>query len=180
MDMEDIFCKLEKFLKEPMNVDIKNILTNSGFDCKSALLGLNAESINEIEQYANKNRSVLVNTSYQNMKKFSFKPGHKYTIIDLPNQVKRMEESQDEKNMQSDMSDFSLVLKTYIDTAESNLGKNPKGFRYNDVNRYFSTYIYLFCGRSCYETLSANLPMPQANTIRKCLKMTTYFFLFSL
>lgn len=65
MDEENIFHKWEQFSKEPINVDIKN-----GFDCKSALSCLNKESIEEIEHYANKNRSILENTLYQNMKKF--------------------------------------------------------------------------------------------------------------
>lgn len=182
METQNIFCKLEKVLKEPINVDIINILMKSDFDSKSSLLGLNSESIKEVEQYANKNRTVIENTSYQNMKKFSFKPGHKCTIIDLPNQVKRLEKSEADENMPSKMSDFSLILKTYIDTAESNHGREPKGFRYNDINRYFSTYIYLFCGKSCYETLSANLPIPHANTIRKFkMKMWNFFcFLYRL
>lgn len=101
------------------------------------------------------------------MKTFAFKPGHKSAIIHLANQTKLLEKVEADVNMQYKMSDFSLILKTFIETAESNYGRDPKGFRYNDINRYFSTFVYLFCGRACYETLSANLPIPQADTIRK-------------
>lgn len=167
MEKENIFCKLESFLREPINIDIINILMRSGYDCKLALLGLNKESVEEIETYANKNRSVLENTSYQNMKEFSFKPGHKCIIIDLPNQIRLLEKAESDEKMQYRMSDFSLILKTFIETAELNHGRDPKGYRYNDINRFFSTFIYLFCGRACYDTLCANLPIPQTNTIRK-------------
>lgn len=64
-------------------------------------------------------------------------------------------------------NDFSLIMKTFIESAQSNYGRHPNGLRYNDINRYFSTFVYLFCGKSCYETLSANLPIPQVNSIRK-------------
>lgn len=62
-------------------------------------------------------------------------------------------------------TDFTHILKLILESAENNLGREPKGRRYNQCLKEFSTYIYLMCGRSCYETLSANLPLPQANTI---------------
>lgn len=170
MNNQNIFRKLEEVLKEPINIDIINILTRSGFDSKVALSCLNLDSIIEIEQYANEDRSVLEGTSYQNMKTFMFKPGHKIVILNLAEQIKILQKSEDDGNSHGKMSDFSIVLKTFIDTAESNLEKDPRGFRYNEINRYFSTFVYLFCGKACYETLSANLPIPQACTIRKFFK----------
>lgn len=165
---ENIYHKLQKLLKEPIHIDIINILVRSGFDSKSALLGINTNIvIQEIEQYANEDRSVLEGTSYQNMKTFMFKPGHKHTILYLAEQVKLLDKADADENKEHNMSDFSIVLRTFIETVETNYERDPRGFRYNDINRYFSTFIYLFCGRACYETLSANLPMPQASSIRK-------------
>ena len=60
----EVFCEFEKFLNEEISVDIKAILSRSGFDSKTAISCINNEFISEIEQYAKKNRSVLENTSY--------------------------------------------------------------------------------------------------------------------
>lgn len=166
MDTENIFSELEK-VSEAIPSDVKVILMRSGFDTKTALLCLNEESIIEIEQFVDENRDVLKGTTYENItNEFKFKPGHKIFILRLPDKLKDLEKIGCVNN-EPKVFDFSFVLKTFIETAEKNDGKKSKGFRYNDVNRYFSTYIYLLCGRACYETLSANLPIPQASTIRK-------------
>lgn len=169
MEKQNIFySKFEKLLGENIDADIVNILIRSGFDSESSFLGTNPESIiEEVEEYANEYRSTLEGTSYQNMEKFKFKPGHKTTIFHLTNQVKLMKKLEADENPQSRMSDFSLILRTFVETAESNHGRHSNALRYNEINRYFSTFIYLFCGGACYETLSANLPIPQAATIRK-------------
>lgn len=169
MDNENIFQELEKVLKETIDVDIKKILLECGFDCKLAVSSLDKEGIKEIEQYANEDRSVLKDTSYENMKTFVFKPGHKLSILQLANEAKNILKAKVDGRMEQ-YNDFSLILKTFIETAQSNYGRHPKGFRYNDINRYFSIFVYLFCGKSCYETLSANLPIPGVDSIRKFYK----------
>lgn len=134
MEKPNIFQELEFFLKEPINIDIKNILMKSGFDTKSALLGLNSQSIEEIEDYANKNRSVLESTSYENMETFKFKPGHKCVIKHLANTIKLLEKYESDGNMQQTPPEYSLIMKTFIETVASNHGKAPNGFRYADIN----------------------------------------------
>lgn len=163
---ENIFNKLQFFLKDTISVDVINILLRSGFDSKLSLSSLNTDTINEIEQYAKENRSVLEGTSYQNVETFKFKPGHRAILLQLANQVQNFEEAEEDVKKQLKMSEFSLVLKTFIETAELNHGRHPNGFRYNEINRYFSTFVYLLCGRACYDTLCANLPIPQANTVQ--------------
>lgn len=138
-------------------------------------MGLNSESIEAIEQFANEDRTVLKGTSYENMKEFKFKSGHKITLLHLASKANDLLEAAAVGNQQYKMCDFSLILKTFIETAEANSGKNLNAFRYDEINRYFSTFVYLFCGRACYETLSANLPIPQAITIRKCFQAQIIF-----
>lgn len=160
-------------MNEKVPTDVKTILNRSGFDCISALEQIDEAIILEIEQYANENDSVLEETSYQNMKKFKFKPGHKVAILCLADQTKKFKQAESNQNKQCKVTDVPFILKTFIDTMETNNGKDPKGYRYNDANRYFSIFVYLLCGKACYETLSANLPIPRADTIRK-------FSIFSL
>lgn len=167
MEEINVFIALEKLLNEKIPMDIKTILTRSAYDSKTALSCVNDQLICSLEQYANQDRSILKDTSYENMTKFVFKPGHRTTILHLADKVKSLENETDENKQQRHQTEFSFILKTLIETAESNSGRDPRGYRYNDVNRNFSTLVYLLCGRACYEFLSSNLPMPQADTIRK-------------
>lgn len=163
---------MEVYFKESIPHDIELILLRNGFDSKLALQSLNEDLIAEIEQQANKDRSILANTSYENVATFKFKPGHMIFLLNLSKQVILWSET-DEKIFY-DASSFSYMLQKFIQTAEANAGKHPKGHRYDKSIQSFATYIYLMCGKNCYETLSANLPIPQANTIRKFV----WIFLF--
>lgn len=82
----NIFCDLEIYLKENIPKDIELILQRSGFDSKLALQSIDEEVIAEIEQYANEDRSILANTSYENTAIFKFKPGHKLFLLNLSKQ----------------------------------------------------------------------------------------------
>lgn len=157
-----------------------NILERSGFDTKCSISSIDVNTIATIEQYAVEDRTVLENTSYEHVKNFKFKPGHRIFILDLPNQIKRLNEMESDDKEQYNSSNFSYMLKTLIDTAQRNSMRNPKGFRYNEAVRYFATYIYLLCGKACYETLSANLPIPQASTICRCFNFCLSYYFFRL
>lgn len=56
-------------------------------------------------------------------------------------------------------------MRELIQTAlqKENSGKNIT--RYSDIIRYFATYIFILCGRSCYEVLNKNLPLPSIPTV---------------
>lgn len=140
------------------------ILTATGFDTKCALDLLTEKSIAEIEGYVNANRATIANTTYEKKLNFKFLPGHRSILLSFPKKIQSFNEKSNEISY-CDSSDFSFILKSLIETVESNAGKHPKAVRYNEVVKYFSLYIYLHCGRACYETLSANLPIPKANTI---------------
>lgn len=131
------------------------------------MLGINNDIIADIESFANENRNVLENTSYNGINTFKFRPGHKLFLLELPKHIEAMRKAKTNKDLSSGINDFSYILKTFMETAEANMGKSVNAFRYNDTNRYFSIYIYLMCGKSCYETLSANLPIPKSSTICK-------------
>lgn len=157
--------KLKTQLGEEIPNDIIKILDECSFDTELSLVSINSETISDIEEHVNKNLEILSETSYENVDYFQFKPGHKTFLLNLS---KIIQQKKSEEPIESHKSlNFSHILKTFIETAESNFGRLPNGRRYNETNRYFSTFIYLMCGRACYETLSSNLPIPQAKTIRK-------------
>lgn len=158
------FTDLERILKEKIPVDIVQILSECGFDTRVSISCITPDTIKEIEEYVNVNPSILSNTSYNCVSNFKLKPGHISYILNLPN---RMKQFNCDGKEECKMSDFSHMLRAFVKAAENNFGKHPNGFRYNDSCRYFSTFIYLMSGRACYETLSANLPIPEANTICK-------------
>lgn len=60
-----------------------------------------------------------------------------------------------------------FLLKEFIASSMNNFKKMPNSRRYSQVIQDFSTYIYILCGRYCYEVISKNLPLPQASTVRK-------------
>lgn len=155
---------MEIYLKENIPNDIELILERNGFDSKLALESLDENLIAEIEQQANDDRSILANTSYENVVTFKFKPGHRIYLLNLRKQMNLWSEAE---NVSHDTSAFSYMLQKFVQTAEAHVGKHPKGCRYDKSIQLFSTYIYLMCGKNCYETLSANLPIPSANAIRR-------------
>lgn len=160
---------MEKIIGEEVPSDIAKILIESGFDTNLSLQNIVPETINDIEEYMNENPIILKETSYQDVKTFKFKPGHKRFILNLPKKISGLLEITEKEDFIC--SDFSFVLQNLIETAKQNFSRHPKGFRYSEVIRQFSTFIYLQCGKACYEALSANLPIPQANTICKLFNL---------
>lgn len=163
---------MENIIGEEIPESIIFILTAAGYDSRIALKRITAEKITEIEDYFNANAtnlySGLVGTSYENVQPFKILPGHRVLIESLPQYLDEIILT--EKPVSNQLSnDFTYILKLLIESAENNSSREAKGRRYNECLKYFCTYVYLMCGRACYETLSANLPLPQASTIR------TYF-----
>lgn len=156
-------------LEESFPSEIAQILTGSGYDTLLSLQSIDLAAINDIEEYVNIDRSMIRGTSYENFEYFRFKPGHRSFIIQVVHKIQNINLS----NEKSHSSVFSYVLKKLIETAEANFNKDPKQCRYSEEVRYFATYIYLLCGKNCYEVLAANLPLPKANTI------CTYFHCFT-
>lgn len=60
-----------------------------------------------------------------------------------------------------------VILKEMIKTALRNAEYVKNHAQYSDIIRYFATYIYIIGGRSCYEVLYENLPLPSVSTVCK-------------
>lgn len=84
----------------------------------------------------------------------------------LPNGSTNMITNTDSNNDEV-IEQYSVILTELIKTANKNKNRSKNGYQYEDIVKYFSTYIFLLCGRTCYETLNKNLPMPSTKTICK-------------
>lgn len=152
------------------------------------------KNIEEMEVHIQKYREKLLCDEndclkiYKQQEQFKFLPGHRSILLDLSQSIKKM---QAEKNLHgNDMRsvyesnnemkiEYSFILNKLINTAKRNNNKSKNAYQYDDTIKYFSTYIFLLCGRTCYETLNKNLPIPSTKTIRKykCSGTSKIFYL---
>lgn len=72
------FQELRNILKENVPIDIETILNRCGFDTELSFLSITSDTLIEIEEYINEDRSFLQGTSY-----------HKIFLLNLPDQIKR-------------------------------------------------------------------------------------------
>lgn len=113
-----------------------------------------------------RNLSCCHSEFYKNMSVFKFLPGNSTIILCLPkliidyHQIRRMTAP-----MRKGI--YPFILDEMIQTAELNRLKDKNHASYGDSIRFFATYVFLLCGRSCYEMLHANLPIPSTKPIRK-------------
>lgn len=165
--LKKIISLLEKQNDDKIPESVIYILYKSGFDSKIALENITDDSIKIIEEYFDDNFEELIGSlkDYRRSRPFKLLPGHRVLIQSVPELINKANLT--EKNPTPNSSNFSFVLKWLIQTVEENADKELKGRRFIENVQLFATYLYLMCGRACYETLSANLPIPQANTIRK-------------
>lgn len=172
MAENSIFFLIEKVIGEQIPKPLVYILNESGFNTKIALKNIIPEkTITQVENFFNKNydklKKGLLGSIYENVLPFNIVPGHRIFIESLPQYMDLVKIENQPQLLKEIPNDFSLILRLLIETAEKNSKRDPKSRRFNENIQHFATYVYLMCGRSCYETLSANLPIPQANTICK-------------
>lgn len=146
---------------------VKDFMVVSGFETVASLKNITSDTIIETEQYINNNaRRTIENLTckhskiYQEQNEFKFLPGHRNLLLNFPTFSCNVE-----KHVK-----FSLPLQKMIETAEKNFNKLKFHNKYDDVIRFFATYVFLQCGRSCYEFLSRNLPFPSIKTICKFIR----------
>lgn len=156
---------LREILESDVPDFLLNILLETGFDTQASLELLTNESIKEIEEYVNQNRNLTINTIYEQKEQFKLLPGHRALMLSFPRRIQLFKELNNKPT--HDSSTYSFILQSLMEAANLNANKHSKAYRYNDIIKYFSIYIYLHCGRACFETLCANLPIPKALTIRK-------------
>lgn len=177
---QDIFDKLQYVLGEKFPGCLVEFLKASGFDSLFTCQHIDTNAISEIEKFVEANRdtfdNILSKSLYKFIQPFKFAPGHRILLNKIPGLISSIEKDKIELNITCGTSIYSTVLRALLEVADKNSPDHPKANRYNTIIQWFSVYIFLLCGRSCYETLSTNLPIPQASTICKLIYVFTISF----
>lgn len=168
---------VEEILKERICLCIKTFLGECGYDTFASIRNISEKSVTEIEKYINNQCLETVEQldceharHYQNQKKFELLPGHSACILEIKKCLSG--EYLEKRNplltfdgQNSSANPFSIVLQKLVETARNNFLKSKFHATYDDVVRFFSTYVFLLCGRRCYEFLCHCLPLPSISTI---------------
>lgn len=176
----------EEKLGEKLPHCIKEILTLCGYNTYSSLRNISPESILQMEICVNKNYLRTIqklncchSDFYKKQDTFKFLPGHTDLLLMLPKfAINCFEDNRQNHNQSYNQyskvaqfinqhSGFSRMMKELINTVLENETNSKNNTEYSDIVKYFATYLFTLCGRSCYEFLYANLPIPSISTIRK-------------
>lgn len=174
---------MEEFSNIEIPPCIQKILSVCGYDNEISIENIKDSDMESIEKHINKyHRNIFDFLSccncdtYKSQDNFQILPGHRLFISNLSRQLalKRerlssstpVETSICEVEQAQNEPAYSLLLKELITNAFNNFKKMPQSRRYSEIVQDFATYIYILCGRNCYEIISSNLPMPQPSTIR--------------
>lgn len=177
--MEQMWVFLENHMGYEVPTSLKYVLWKSGYDSIISLKQLSEKTIEELEEFIEKNKNELLQNDHYNYvsanQKFAFVPGHKRILINLPMLIQEIQSknalvntlTHTQDNANESRNVYSVILNELINTATRNHNKSKHAFHYDDIIKYFATYIFLLCGRTCYETLNKNLPIPSTKTICK-------------
>lgn len=184
-----IWSKVEKLLGENIPECLKKMLSFSGYD---TILSLKNISVQKVEKHVNEHGHDLIqmlncchHDFYKNQTIFKFLPGHCDFMFELSKCVQHYHdhyidsstEAHPEKHpdntneplifaeLVKQKSNFSIIFKELIQTAIQNETCDKNNARYSDMVRFFATYVYIIGGRSCYEVLCQNIPLPSRATV---------------
>lgn len=165
---------------------MKEILLSSGYDNYLSIKNIGENDILLIENYANRKLSDVIknlNCCFSDIykvdiekKQFQFVPGHRSIMLNFCEYASPNEPFTYLKNLEEmctslkNQPEFSNLLKELMESALRNFKKSPNNYRYSEVIQHFCTYIYIMCGRHCYETISGNLSVPAATTVLKYIQ----------
>lgn len=171
-----IWKKIENLLGESLPICIKKVLIFSGYDTLSSLQSISPDSITRIENYMDQNGENIIqgldccyHDSYKEQKKFKFLPGHYDFLLILSKNITHYitNERTCLKQAVEHNLGLSVIMKELIYTSLRNETVDKNNAQYSDIVRNFAIYIFILCGRSCYEVLYENLPIPSISTICK-------------
>lgn len=172
--MGDFWDNFQIFLGIDIPDVIVKILKACGYDNPTQLTGINVQEICEMENFTRDRLSHLLKESsvYSESTSFSFLPGHKKLIMVLGEKVKKYKPP---KNIEQafNFSDASNIMKQLMKSMQENSHVAPTGRRYTEILKDFASYTYMIGGKSTYELLSANLPMPQVPSVCEYTKLNT-------
>lgn len=167
------WANLEDFEGRAFPDYLKILLWKSGYDSMISVKQLTNAAITELEKHIEKNRNKLLMDleSEYDEEVFEFLPGDRHILLNLPRRIDAMQQSFRQIGPTLiepfAVESYSVVLSELIKTAKGNSNRSKHANHYSDMIKYFSTYIFLLCGRTCYDTLNKNLPIPSIKTICK-------------
>lgn len=181
-----VWAEIECITHDTIPPCVKTILTECDFTSLLSISQINGSKIVEIENFVNENGGIMEKLeccyadTYKSLGKFRFLPAHRLIILHLPscataifeaNRTVAVKYSHEHlsisRSIRNDTTEYSFFLRKLIESAEENAGTPKNRYRYDQTLQLFSTHIFLSCGRSCYETLSSNLPIPSKHTVCK-------------
>lgn len=165
---------MEFIIQQTVPLCIKKILFESGYDSELCVENLDEGKLIEVEKFIeNSRREILEKMTccfsdvYRTKKPFRFVPGHTILILQLPKVIREYKETVGNLGENQNLECASTLLNELILASKQNFKKPATHHRYSDIIKYFSTYIYMLCGKNCYEILSHNLPIPKTPSICK-------------
>lgn len=175
-----VWEQFEAVVKMPCS--LKLILSMCGYDNELCLRTFVASDIKDIENYMNDTNSYreISDNIYRKQKTFQILPGHQKMLLEATKRFggttftpkcecgrssARFRDAENEASTVTKPTKYSAILQELINSADTNTGKPPEGRRYSDNLQNFSRFIYMLCGKLCYEFLSANLPLPAYSSI---------------
>lgn len=185
MENKNDLDKLEQFIGDVIPTSLKILLQSCGYDTLLSLKQITNEKINAMEQFIQIQRDKFVRkldgindtaaAVYTEQEHFVFLPGHRDILLNFPKHITEMQRSMHSRTTfamsneslenNEQQVEYSYILTQMINTANKNMYKSMHANQYTEDIKYFSTYIFLLCGRTCYETLYKNLPIPSPKTI---------------
>lgn len=127
------------------------VLIHGGFDCATALETISNDSIKEIENFVNEDRSgfqnILNGTIYEKKAQFLLVPGHRVIISKFPKWINQLKSTQSIEEEDWILSDFSFI--SLIENAQNNMNKDPRAYRYTEIVKYSRRWKGLLRNAMC-------------------------------
>lgn len=157
--------KIEIKIGETVPKCVKTILDACGFDTLTSISGitdiLHIENVVSNQFYSTiQSLNCSHSEYYKKQSPFAFLPGHADFIRAISKIDFSVQNSQNE-TLNTAPSTFERMVNDFHNSTDKNRAK------YSDFMRYFATYTFLKAGRSCYEFLKSNLPLPSVKTVCK-------------
>lgn len=159
--------KIEDVIGESVPNCLKQFLSVCAYDSLYSIQNINLESIRDIENHMNTclesvhNLDCCHSNAYKTQTTFKLLPGHKDFLLSMST-YKTFG-----SHLNSEQPPNFPVLDAMIRNSFQNAACHKNHATYDDLIRYFATYVFLMAGRSCYEFLRANLGLPSTKTVCK-------------
>lgn len=178
---------VEKCSGERVPKCIEQILSCCGYNHPLSFEKFSNESLSQVEDHMRKSPQNTIKrfdctlhgcliAHYKDQKLFKLLPGHRILITSIVKCIDQYHQKISQENSHAVLCEIikkhaylSVVMKELIQGAMKNEQLSKNQAQYSDITRHFATYVFILCGRSCYEVLNKNLPFPSTSTV--CMYM---------